>query len=315
MSGGRSGRGEVTLVPEMAPTSYYGHPVIKRPVWQPEIGVYLFSGGLAGASAMLAAAARAQGNDVLARRALYTGLAAVSASPVLLIKDLGVPRRFYNMLRVVKVTSPMSVGSWLLSASGAATGVAAACDLLGILPRLQRTAETGAALLGPPLATYTAALLADTAVPVWHEARTELPFLFAGSSLASAGAAAVVLTPPRHAALARTVALTGAATELAAVQVMERQLGELGEVYHEGVPHTSARAAKALSAAGAATIAVAGRRRLPAAAGGLALLAGAACERWSIFTAGTASALDPRYTVGPQRRRLREQRRRQHLGA
>ena len=39
------------------------------------------------------------------------------------------------MLRVVKPTSPMSVGTWVVSASGAASGAAGACELLGILPQ------------------------------------------------------------------------------------------------------------------------------------------------------------------------------------
>jgi len=81
----RTGRGEVSMVPEATPTSYYDHPVIKRPVWRAEIAAYLFTAGLAGGSAMLTRAARIQGNDVLARRALWIGFAAVSVSPVLLI--------------------------------------------------------------------------------------------------------------------------------------------------------------------------------------------------------------------------------------
>jgi hypothetical protein len=35
------------------------------------------------------------------------------------------------------------------------------------------------------------------------------------------------------------------------------------------------------------------------------LLAGAVCERWSVFKAGVQSARDPKYTVSPQRRRVR----------
>jgi hypothetical protein len=50
----------------------------------------------------------------------------------------------------------------------------------------------------------------------------------------------------------------------------------------------------------------AGGRRSGAAAAGLALMAGAAAERWAIFQAGMASAKDPRYTVGPQRDRLEQ---------
>ena len=294
-------------MPEMTPTSYYGQPVLKEPVWTPEIGVYLFTGGLAGASAMLAAAARAQGNHALARRALFTAFAGVSVSPVLLIKDLGVPRRFYNMLRVFKPTSPMSVGSWILSAAGTAVGAATACEVLGILPRVQRAAEVGGALLGAPLATYTAVLLSDTAVPAWHEARQELPFVFAGSSLASAGAAACLLTPTRDAAMARTLTVAGAALELAAVETLQRRLpSDVAEPYETGGPGRFGRAAKLLTAGGALGVAVGGRRRAVASLGGLAVLAGAMCERWSVFTAGSASALDPRYTVGPQRRRMAE---------
>jgi formate-dependent nitrite reductase membrane component NrfD len=291
----------------MTPTSYYGHPVLKAPVWAPEIAVYFFTGGLAGGSAMLAAAARAQGNDVLARRALFSAFAGVSVSPLLLIKDLGVPRRFLNMLRVVKPSSPMSMGTWVLAASGGAVGAATACEVLGILPRVRRAAEVGAAVLGPALSTYTAVLLADTAVPAWHEARRQLPFVFAGSALASAGAAALVLTPPRHAAMARRLAIGGVALELGAVTALERGLPEdVVEPYHLGEPGRFGRLAKALSATGAAAVALGGRRRPVAVAGGLAVLAGSMCERWSVFRAGRVSAGDPKYTVAPQRLRIEE---------
>ncbi len=302
----RSGRGEVSMVPEATPASYYDHPVIKRPVWRAEIGVYLFTGGLAGGSALLAKAARMQGNDVLARRALCWSFAAVAVSPPLLIKDLGVPSRFYNMLRVVKVTSPMNVGTWILSAAGTATGVAAACDVTGLLPGVRRIAETGAAALGPALSTYTAVLLSDTAVPIWHGAHDELPFVFAGSAMASAGAAAVMVTDTAHAGLARTVAIGGVLAELGAAQLMEKRLGDAGEPDHRGEPGRFSRLAKGLGLAGAGLLIAGGRRRSLAVLGGAAIFAASFCERWSIYRAGTASAEDPRYTVGPQRRRLEE---------
>src|SRR4029077_8295803 len=103
---------------------------------------------------------------------------AVPPRPPLLSSDLGRPERFLNMLRVFKVTSPMSVGSWILLASGGATTTAAACEELGIFPKVKAAAELGSVLTGAPLAVYTATLISDTAVPVWHEARRELPFLF-----------------------------------------------------------------------------------------------------------------------------------------
>ena len=77
--------------------------------------------------------------------------------------------------------------------------------------------QVAAALLGLPLATYTAALIANTAVPVWHEARRELPFVFAAGAAASAGAAATVAhARPRDAGPARRLAVGGAVAELAA---------------------------------------------------------------------------------------------------
>src|SRR5207253_1057368 len=100
-----------------------------------------------------------------------------------------------------------------------------------------------AAALGPALSTYTAVLIADTAVPVWHEARGELPFVFAGSAMASAGAAASVLTPVAYAGPARRLTLTGALLETAAAWRMERRLGELAEPYRSGTASGHAHAA------------------------------------------------------------------------
>ena len=95
--------------------SYYGRPVLKAPVWTDEIPLYFFAGGLAGASCGLAYLAGRRGDDELARRAWINAAAAIGVSPLLLVADLGRPQRFLNMLRLFKVTSPMSVGSWILA--------------------------------------------------------------------------------------------------------------------------------------------------------------------------------------------------------
>jgi hypothetical protein len=113
---------------------------------------------------------------VIRGRTCYA-LAGVTISPALLTSDLGMPSRVINMMRMVKVTSPMSLGSWTLVASGSTTGLVVANQLTGSFPRASRLARPLAALLGLPLSTYRAALIADTAVPVWHEARAELPFV------------------------------------------------------------------------------------------------------------------------------------------
>ena len=269
--------------------TYYGHPVLKEPVWQPEVPWYFFAGGLGGASAALAYAARLGGNDELARRAWIAAFAGVGASPALLIADLGRPERFLNMLRVFKITSPLNVGSWLLSASGVAIGLAGARDVLGWFPRAGRVAGPVAALLGLPLSTYTAALISNSATPTWSEARRELPFVFAGGSAASAGAAATLLRPPRHAGPARRLTVSGVLVEGAAAELMQRRLGDLGRPYREGPAARYRRAAQLLTTAGAALIGTAGRRRAPRLAGGAMVLAGAVCERWMVFKAGFQS--------------------------
>src|SRR5438552_5309424 len=111
-------RGEAAMVPKAEVRTYYDRPVLKKPVWKWYIPAYYFAGGLGGASSTLAWAARLGGNDALARRARLISLAGIAVSPVLLIADLGRPARFYNMLRVAKPTSPMSVGTWLISVFG-----------------------------------------------------------------------------------------------------------------------------------------------------------------------------------------------------
>ena len=145
----------------------------------------------------------------------------MAASPPLLISDLGRPERFHHMLRVLKPTSPMSVGSWILGASSTAIALATARSVLGWFPRLGRAAGA-TAVLGPALSTYTAVLVADTAIPAWHEARRELPFVFAAGSAMSAGSAVALAG---GGAPARRLALVGAAGELAATTAMERRLG------------------------------------------------------------------------------------------
>jgi formate-dependent nitrite reductase membrane component NrfD len=160
-------------------------------------------------------------------------------------------------------------------------------------------------LAGLPLSTYTGALIAQTAVPVWHEARWELPALFAAGAAASAGALATALTPVEDAAPARRLALVGCVAELAVIPLMEQRLGELGEPYHREAAGAYGRLARGLTITGALLLAAQAERSRPAAvAAGAMVLAGAACERWSVFKAGFQSAREPRYTVGPQRRRV-----------
>jgi hypothetical protein len=285
-----------------ARSGYYGRPVLHAPVWKTEIPWYLFSGGLAGASSVLATAGRLTGRPHLARTARRVALGGALASPALLISDLGRPSRFANMLRVIRPTSPMNMGAWLLSAYGPSAGAAAVLDGLGLLPGLGAAADGTAALLGSLLTTYTGVLLADTAVPVWHEAHRELPLLFAATAATTAGAAAAMLTAPGEAGPARRLALAGVVAEQMVQQRMERRLGLLAAPYREGPAGRYHRAARWLGLAGAALLA-ANRPRTRVVGGGLLLASGVA-TRFAVFKAGFQSAGTPEATIVPQRARL-----------
>ena len=289
--------------------SPYGRPVIKEPVWTPEIPAYFYCGGLAGASAGFALLSDLRGEHAAACRAWAVALGGAAASPALLVSDLGVPRRFLNMLRMFKLTSPMSVGSWILAGFGTTTAPAAFHALSGgRLGTLGRAAQIASAVLGMPLASYTAALISNTSVPVWHHARHELPFVFTAGAAMSAGAAAVALAPVEEAAAARRLALGGGAAEIVLTQVMEQRLKRVGvgEPYHEGAAGLLAKAATGLTAAGMGLLVARGSRFRAAAVGAGALLtAGAVAERWAVFRAGFQSAARPQDTVHPQRERIR----------
>jgi hypothetical protein len=303
-AGRRDGRREVPQVPKARFTSYYGKPVINGPVWaSPDIPGYLYLGGLAGAGSLLAAGAQATGRRDLARASKLGVLGAGVLSLVGLVHDLGRPGRFLNMLRVFKVTSPMSVGSWLLAGFVPLSGVAAASAVTGRAPRLGAAATAGSALIGPAVASYTAALVSDTAVPAWHEGYRELPYLFVSSGALGAGGLGLVASPVDQQGPARAMALLGAVGDLTAARLMERRLGPLAEPYSSGRSGAYTRAGKALTAAGALGALLGRRSRAVSAVAGAALMVGSACTKWGVFHAGKQSANDPRYTVEPQRRR------------
>nr|WP_030503906.1 NrfD/PsrC family molybdoenzyme membrane anchor subunit [Micromonospora purpureochromogenes] len=314
---GGKGGGEQLNVPPAEFTSYYGRPVLKPPVWRWDIAAYLFTGGLAAGSSLLAAGGQLTRRPALRRAGRVTALAAVGASTYFLVNDLGRPSRFHHMLRVAKVTSPMSVGTWILSVFGPAAGLAAIAEaapllpergVLGLgrrlLPPAGHTAGVVAAVTAPALATYTGVLLADTAVPSWHEAYPELPAIFAGSALASGAGVGLVAAPPGQAGPARRLAVAGAAMELWGSHRVENRLGLLSEPYTQGTPGKLLRAGRALTAAGVVGALVGRRSRVLSVLSGGALIAASVCTRFGIFHGGVASARDPRYTVVPQRERV-----------
>jgi Polysulphide reductase, NrfD len=293
------------MVPDAEFTSYYGRPVIKEPVWKaPDVAGYLFFGGLAGASSVLAASAHLSGHRELARVGKAGALGAISLSAAALVHDLGRPARFTNMLRVFKPSSPMSVGSWLLAGYGPVAGAAAVSEMTGILPGAGTAATLGAGLLGPAIATYTAALICDTAVPAWHAGYREMPYVFAGSAASAAGGLGLLATA--DAEPARNLAVFGAGVELVAKQLLLRRLAaspgqSLAEPYETGTTGAVLRLAEMLTAGGLAGALLGRRSRVISAVSGASLLAASAMTRFGIFEAGMASARDPKYTIVPQR--------------
>ena len=233
---------------------------------------------------------------------------------VALVHDLGRPERFHHMLRVAKPTSPMSVGTWILTLTARSPGsppsarpVPAAGRLRdGLVGRLLglsgRPAGLVAAVVAPAVASYTAVLLTDTATPTWHDMHETAVRL---RRLGARGGRRA-----RHARGAgragRTRAPAGGRRRAARARrerKMESAMGLTAEPCTTGTP-VAQRASKALTAAGALGAALSGpqphrRGRLRA-----ALMAGSACLRFGVFEAGQQSAKDPKYVVVPQRERL-----------
>ena len=127
-----NGKVETSHHPETDPKrkdkNYYGIPPIKHAHWTWQIPIYFWIGGLGAGTQLFATVAQLLGHEdeALTRVSRYTVLFTMLVSPVLLIWDLGRPERFYNMMRILKLRSPMSTQSWSLFAFGNLGGLIAA---------------------------------------------------------------------------------------------------------------------------------------------------------------------------------------------
>ncbi len=290
--------------------SYYDQPMLKQPVWAWTIPAYFYVGGVAGISATLGAAAQliapqSMQSLIVRSRWIATGGGAISAA--LLIHDLGRPSRFLNMLRMFRITSPMSVGSWILSIFSSVAGAAA---MLPFGPRmfgpLANVFGAIAGFFGLGLAGYTGVLIAQTSVPVWQESYRITPMLFLAS--ASASAASFFALMPMNSSEARTLerfGIAGEVAELAAVFALEAQASRterVGRPLREGFSGFLWQSAKVLTIASAVVSILPGRSRGKRVVGGLLGSAASVCLRFGIFYAGKASARDPRASFEQQRR-------------
>ncbi|MEU6577171.1 NrfD/PsrC family molybdoenzyme membrane anchor subunit [Streptomyces sp. NPDC046805] len=321
--GHKGGGGEELMVPRAEFKSYYGRPVLKPPVWEWMVPAYLLTGGLSAAAVMLSVGADLTDRPGMCRSCRIGSFGALLASSYLLIGDLGRPLRFHHMMRVAKPTSPMSMGTWILMSFGPGSSLAGMVELLPkswrtrgslgtTLKWVARVSGISAAVVAPALASYTAVLLADTAVPAWHEAYRELPFVFTGSAAASGAGLAMVCSPVSEAGPARRLAVLGAAIEIAAAHRIDHKPTFETSTYTHGEPHRLRKISEYLTIGGAVTaLTFARRSRVVAALGGLALLAGSGFQRFGTFEAGVESTKDPIYVVKPQRERLDARRREQ----
>ena len=142
----------------------------------------------------------------LARIAALVAPYPVAVGCLLLIFDLGSPLRFWRLFSTIQLTSPMSIGSWLLTLF---TGVAFLYMLLWAFPRQGKTLGIGGlkltlpdesqrsalrrmvAVAGIPMGLgvgiYTGVLLgAIPARPFWNTPMVAMLFLFSALSTAAA---------------------------------------------------------------------------------------------------------------------------------
>jgi len=283
--------------------TYYQKPVLKEPVWIWTVPMYFYVGGVSGAALVLGGVARLIGGPVLkplVRKSHWVGFIAGGIGSALLIADLGRPERFLAMLRVLRVRSPMSVGSWILAIAPACAGTAAVFrDPISSLL---------AGLFGIPLSGYTAVLISNTVIPVWHEARTSLPSLFMGSAMAAAAQLMKLLPgklPWQAYRVLNTFGTAGTIAELGAGYAVERQVSRVptvGRPLNEGLSGFLWKTSRVMTVGGL-VLSIFGRSRKAHRAGALLGTAGAIALRFAIFHAGKASARDPRATFHLQRDR------------
>ncbi len=317
-------------MPTAPDIDYYGVPPIHAPHWKWLIVTYFYLGGISGSSYVIATIADRlddRSNRQIVQTARYLALAAFLPCPVLLILDLGRPKRFLYMLRVLKLRSPMSLGTWGLSALGLFVTLSAIVETSRqervsrrLVPRgaetLNRhwisTIGTGIALF---VAGYTGVLLAATAVPLWMKRPLFLGPVFLCSSFSTAAAAIeLILTvlpdsdyATRHrlarlevVALLAEMSLLGAWLVRLGSTAEPLTLGQRGQVFRQGVVGIGMVAPLMLRAMTHRDRHT--RGRITAALAALCALAGGFALRYAVVTGGHASAQNPRATFDLARR-------------
>jgi formate-dependent nitrite reductase membrane component NrfD len=273
------------------------------------ISGYIFIGGLAGSAQLLATAADLAGRgeySTIVRNGRYLALGGAALGAPLLIADLHTPQRFYNMLRIFRPTSPMSIGTYVLLGFAGLSAVLAALQLRrdfgvgsGISSTAERAVEAPAAALGAAMSTYTGALLGATSTPLWAASPRLIPALFGSSAIAAAAAALSLVAPQARSAVLDRIGLVASASELALIWGLRRQLHDRGiETQPAFAPLLLIAAAPWLRKCAAAVAGPSPYRRATAPKGrtfvAFTVLAGAFMLRHAILQAGNRSAQRPR---------------------
>ena len=289
--------------------SYYNDPMLKQPVWIWSIPTYFYVGGVAGVGATFGAAAQLVAPEQmrsLITKARWVATTGGAVSAALLIHDLGRPERFLNMLRVFRVASPMSIGSWILTIFSSAAGAAA---ILPFGPRLFRPLANLfgliAGLFGLGLSGYTGVLISQTAVPVWQQAYRTTPILFlASGTAASASFFEFFDLNQVEAHAVERFALMGKIVELLATVTLERdarRVERVGRPLNEGFSGLLWQASKVLTVSSALVSMLPWKSRAKRTIAGILGSLASLSLRFGIFYAGKASARDPRASFEAQR--------------
>ncbi|MGZ3679021.1 MAG: NrfD/PsrC family molybdoenzyme membrane anchor subunit [Ktedonobacterales bacterium] len=315
--------------------TYYDVPTIKRPTWTWYIPLYFFIGGVASGVSFIGALAELFGGKdhrSTVRNARYLSVILAALCPIPLILDLGRPWRFFRMLRIVKFSSPLNLGTWILSGFGALSAFLVARQAAednfivkrkSTLGRLATLPPSGPitvlhGLFGMALGGYTGTLLAATVVPLWASAGVLLGPLFLAAS-ATSGAAALVLTgilTGRQSREARrdiqVIANVASAVQLGLATAHETftperinrplRTGLWGRLFRYGAVGGGLFLPMGLRFLAR----ISGRRMEPAisATAAVCTLLGTLAERFAIVEAGKLSAVDPvaynELTQGPR---------------
>jgi len=288
-------------------TGYYGVPLLKEPQWKPEVPLYLFAGGAAGASAVIANAANLIGHDrELVRSARWIAAGGALLSSAFLIKDLGMPSRFLNMLRVFKPQSPMSMGAWTLSAFSSFSAASAFANLMRrklgssvLIGLVENAAGMLASATGLVMSSYTGVLIGATVIPVWNENVGTLPPHFAASGLNSAVSLLELFGHDDSRAL-NLLGISASTYEVAEGVLLESKRNRINEPLRNGWSGALVRAGGILSGPVPLALrlagAVSGNKRLRRAAA-WSSIAGSLLTRFGWVQAGRASARDHRIAL------------------